>query len=79
MASMSQTILAPGSISLALFKLSYCTTRDLKARLLWTHLPERDRLFAVFDSVNVGGFTSQRRTLKLVRGGDLLVRLLDQC
>ena len=72
---MSQTNIAPGPISLALFKLSYCTTQELKSKLVWTHLPERDRLFAVFDYVNVGGFTSQRRTLKLVRGGDLLVRL----
>ena len=79
MASMSQPNLVPGSVSLALFKLSYCTTQELKSKMVWTHLPERDRLFAVFDYVNVGGFTSQRRTLKLVRGGDLFVRPPDRC
>ncbi|KAL8784483.1 MAG: hypothetical protein Q9195_009030 [Heterodermia aff. obscurata] len=75
MASLLQTSLLPGSISLALFKFSYCTTQELKSKLVWTHLPERDRLFAVFDRVNVGGFTSQRRTLKLLRGGDLLEQI----
>ena len=66
-----------GPVSLTLFKLSFCTTPILRANLVWTHLPQRDNLFAVFDYVtrkDVEGFTTEKKILKLMRGGDLLVR-----
>lgn len=64
-------------VSLPLFKLSFCTTPTVRVNLVWTHLPQRDNLFAVFDYVSqkdVEGFTTQKKILKLIRGGDLLVR-----
>lgn len=70
------TSLNPGTVSLSLFKLSFCTTANLRSNLLWTHLPNRDDLFAVFDSVfrkDLQGSVTEKKVLKLIRGGDLLV------
>ena len=72
----SQSTLVPGPVSLTLFKLSFCTTANLRSNLLWTHLPNRDDLFAVFDSVfhkDLEGSVAEKKVLRLIRGGDLLV------
>ena len=69
-----------GPVPLSLFKLSFCTTATLRSNLLWTHLPNRDDLFAVFDSVyhkDLEGPVTEKKVLKLVRGGDLLVGSLS--
>ena len=76
----SRSTLLSGPVSLTLFKLSFCTTATLKSNLLWTHLPSRDDLFAVFDSVfhkDLEGSVTEKKVLKLIRGGDLLVGLLN--
>ena len=44
--------------------------------MLWTHLPNRDDMFAVFDQVrstDLGGAVISKQVLKLIRGGELLV------
>ena len=44
--------------------------------MTWTHLPNRDGMFAVFDQVmkrNADGVVRERALLKCVRGGELLV------
>jgi hypothetical protein len=44
--------------------------------MLWTHLPNRDDMFAVFDQVRrkcLDGTVSDKKVLKLVRAGELLV------
>ena len=69
--------IAPGyPVTLPLFKLSYCTISSPGQRMLWTHLPNRDDMFAVFDetrSRELDGTVTSKRVLKLVRGGELLV------
>ena len=65
-----------GPVTLPLFKLSHCTISGPGARMLWTHLPNRDDMFAVFDQVRsteLGGAVISKQVLKLVRGGELLV------
>ncbi len=45
--------------------------------MMWTHLPAQDDMFAVFDQVRkagLGGAVAEKKVLKLIRGGDLLVR-----
>ena len=76
MVLISPSSIHPAPLSLPLFKLSFCTTPTVRANLVWTHLPQRDNLFAVFDCVSqkdAEGFMTQQKILKLVRGGDLLV------
>lgn len=71
-----------GPESLPLFKLSFCTTATLQSKMIWTHLPHRDGMFAVFDQVRktgLGGLVSEKRILKLVQGGDVLVCLAVLC
>ena len=44
--------------------------------MLWTHLPNRDNMYAVFDNTRKlcsNGVVAVKRVLKLVRGGDMLV------
>lgn len=44
--------------------------------MLWTHLPNRDDMFAVFDQVKMkdhDGIVRDKRLLKLVRGADNIV------
>jgi len=65
-----------GPVTLPLFKLSHCTVSGHGARMLWTHLPNRDDMFAVFDQVSsrdLGGAVLSKQILKLIRGGELLV------
>lgn len=62
--------------SLPLFKLSHCTTTTPRSNMLWTHLPNRDDMFAVFDQLrrmNFDGSIVEMKVLKLVRAGELLV------
>ena len=76
----SQLAPKPGPLSLPLVKLSFCTTSTLRANLLWSHLPYRDDLFAVFDVISykdLGGCVSEKRVLKLFRGGEILVCLFE--
>ncbi|KAL8825961.1 MAG: hypothetical protein Q9191_004090 [Dirinaria sp. TL-2023a] len=71
----SQSSVIQGPTSLTLFKLSFCTTPTLRSRLLWTHLPNRDNLFAVFDSLfqkDLEGSVTEKKMLKLIRGSELL-------
>jgi len=71
-----------GPESLPLFKLSFCTTATLQSKMIWTHLPHRDSMFAVFDQIRksgLGGLVSEKRILKLVQGSDLLVCLAVPC
>ena len=81
MASSSQSTLL-GLESLPLFKLSFCTTATLQSKMMWTHLPHRDSMFAVFDQIRktgLGGLVFEKKILKLIHGGDLLVRLTVLC
>ena len=44
--------------------------------MLWTHLPNRDDIFAVFDEIRsreLDGTISGKQVMKLLRGGELLV------
>ncbi|KAL9132412.1 MAG: hypothetical protein Q9175_006412 [Cornicularia normoerica] len=62
-------------ITLPLFKFSHCTSPNPQAKMIWTHLPQRSDMFAVFDlirKVGIGMIVSEIRVLKLVRGGELL-------
>lgn len=77
MNTLSQSTSLAGPMTLTLFKLSFCTTAALRSSLLWTHLPNRDDLFAVFDSTysrDLEGSITEKKVLKLIRGGGLLVR-----
>ena len=68
--------MAIGPVTLPLFKLSHCTVSGHGSRLLWTHLPNRSDMFAVFDenrSKDLGGIVVSKQVLKLIRGGELLV------
>ena len=74
--SSQSTLLGPES--LPLFKLSFCTTATLHSKMIWTHLPHRAGLFAAFDQIRksgLGGLVSEKKVLKLIQGGDLLVCL----
>ena len=76
MASVSGIGSSQGPISLPLFKLSFCTTATHGSKLIWTHLTGKNEMFAVFDQVRkigLGGAITEKRLLKLTRGGDLLV------
>ena len=76
MVSSSQSSVAGGGpLSLPLSKLSYSIAPTLKSKILWTHLPAQHDMFAVFDSVRqaVLGGIMERRILKVVHGGDVLV------
>ena len=75
---MAQTSIANGNmfLSLPLFKFSYATTAAIQGKLHWTHLPQRDNIYVVFDDVSSqdrqeGPFN--RRLMKIVRGGETLV------
>ena len=60
-------------------KFSYANTPRLQSRPTWTHLPDRDNMFAVFDLVSSkgsGDCVIRRNVLKVVRGGDLIVRYI---
>lgn len=62
--------------TMPLAKFSYATTLVRQSKPTWTHLPERDNLFAVLDLVSCKGSGSgvnRRNVLKVVRGGDLIV------
>ena len=77
LASQSSQVIGPQTLTL--FKLSFCTTPDLRSNLLWTHLPNRDDLFAVFDTVfgkDIELPVTEKKVLKLVRGSELLVSAL---
>ena len=68
--------LTQGPVTLPLFKFSYCTSPNHQAKVIWTHLPQRSDMFAVFDVIRKVGtsmFASEMKVLKLVRGGELLV------
>ena len=44
--------------------------------MIWTHLPQRSDIFAVFDvirKVEIGMVISEKKVLKLIRGSELLV------
>ena len=46
--------------------------------MIWTHLPQRSDMFAVFDMVRkarIGKVVSETKILKLIRGGELLVSI----
>lgn len=67
-----------GPTSLHLFKLSHCTTTTPRSNMLWTHLPNRDDMFAVFDQLrrkNPDGSIVEKKVMKLVRAGELLVSM----
>ncbi|MCJ1463892.1 hypothetical protein MMC07_002501 [Pseudocyphellaria aurata] len=68
-----------GPLSLPLCKFSYCTTPTLASKMTWTHIPAQDDMFAVVDQVRrlgLGGAITTRKMLKLLRGGQILVRQL---
>ena len=74
--SQSSTLGTDDLKSLSLFKFSYVTSPSMQGKLLWTHLPQRDNLFAVFDQIyckDLSGLLVKRRFLKIIRGGDVLV------
>ena len=79
MASSSLSIastVTQGPVALPLFKFSHCTSPNPQAKMIWTHLPQRSDMFAVFDvirKVGTGMVASETKVLKLVRGGELLV------
>jgi hypothetical protein len=65
-----------GLVTLSLCKFSYATSSPHQSTLLWTHLPERDHLFVVFDDENgqhLEGAVISRRVMKIIRGGSILV------
>lgn len=65
-----------GLLTMPLGKFSYATTLALQSKPIWTHLPDRDNMFAVFDlvsSMGSGDDVSQRNVLKVVRASDLVV------
>ncbi|KAA6413315.1 MAG: hypothetical protein FRX48_03059 [Lasallia pustulata] len=64
-----------GLLTMPLGKFSYATTLALQSKPIWTHLPDRDNMFAVFDlvsSMGSGDDVSQRNVLKVVRASDLV-------
>ena len=68
-------------VTLSLFKFSHCTSPNPKAKMIWTHLPQRSNIFAVFDvirKVEIGMVISERKVLKLIRGGELLVSIFQR-
>ncbi|KAL9576747.1 MAG: hypothetical protein Q9212_006849 [Teloschistes hypoglaucus] len=80
MASSSHAALFNHPVSLALLKLSFCTTVTLHAKLPWKHFSDGVDMFAVFDFVrkpDLGRSVSEKQVLKLVRQGDLLVRRIQ--
>ena len=69
---------AQGPVALPLFKFSHCTSPNPGAKMVWTHLPQRSDMYAVFDiirKVTVGKDVSETKILKLIRGGELIVRI----
>ena len=49
--------------------------------MIWTHLPQRSDIFAVFDvirKVEIGMVISERKVLKLIRGSELLVSIIQR-
>lgn len=70
-----------GPTTLSLIKFSYATTPTLQAKILWTHLPERNDLYAVFEEVNTkqsGGLLQRRKMLRIIQGSNLIVSLLAE-
>ena len=67
---------ADGLTTLPLKKFSFVTTPASRGKLLWTHLPQRDNLFAVFDFAtgkDLEGLVVKKRFLRFVRGDEILV------
>ncbi len=78
MAFSSRNEISYNPVSLPLHKLSFCTTATLHAKMVWEHLSGGADMYAVFDHVkrpDLGRPVSEKQILKLVRHGDLLVRL----
>lgn len=76
LSSQANTLEAEGLTTLPLKKFSYVTTRASHTKLLWTHLPQRDNLFAVFDfttAKDLEGLTVKKRFLRFLRGDEVLV------
>ena len=80
--SFNHTPLNTGGLkTLSLFKFSYATNPSLQGKLLWTHLPQRDNLFAVFDYVTCRdphGQPVRSSLFKVLRGTEVLVCLYIQ-
>ncbi|KAL9118187.1 MAG: hypothetical protein Q9187_005271 [Circinaria calcarea] len=80
LSSQANTLEAEGLTTLPLKKFSYVTTRTSHGKLLWTHLPQRDNLFAVFDfttTKDLEGLTVKKRFLRFIRGVEILIRRLQ--
>ena len=74
--SQVNTFEGEGLTTLPLKKFSYVTTPASRGKLLWTHLPQRDNLFAVFEFLtgkDLEGLTVKKRFLRFVRGNEILV------
>lgn len=81
MSSSSQkgSLFNDSSLTLSLFKVSYTSSATVQGKFTWTHLPQRDNIFAVFDGLNgpAYGLSSQAgRVLKILQNSDILVRFL---
>ncbi len=67
---------------LPLAKFSYATSlSEHDAYINWVHLPQRDNLFVVFDTIRIrlsGNRYEERKVLKVVCGSDILVILLTR-
>lgn len=78
--SSKPNVISNNLVTLALYKFSYATTIDILAKPIWTHLPQRDNLFAVFDQVageTAPGRVARQKILKIAQAGELLVRLKE--
>ena len=64
-------------VTLPLYKFSHAMSPTLQSRIQWSHLPQRDNLFAVFDEVRERDHEDaivRRSVMKIVHGGNVLVR-----
>ncbi len=68
-----------GPVSLPLHKISHCTTPSVRAQHMeWKHSPNRDDMFAVFDTMrskDISNRVTEHRVLKLICGSDQMVSL----
>ena len=81
MSSSSQkgSLFNDSSLTLSLFKISYTSSATVQGKFTWTHLPQRDNIFAVFDGLNgpaYGASSQVGRVLKLLQNSDVLVCFL---